>query len=439
MVALQLNCVEYMSAKERTAWWIRHQPPDERCSPSAPPSERDELDTDGQSNTVYESDAESTHSVPPKMLLKYGDGRPDIPISHWHYDGSRKPLSYASSKRESNISPQPNQSHRRSRSEQPVIRTSSRHLQPKDSASMRYPEEIRILPTRSPSTEPQRSAPAQQQRRSKSQPRHGYSPPKEPAPPLPLYPAPQHTPQTIQTPNPRNIYQSSVPPHAPQVAYSQTHPQYRGQDASRYTENLPHRSRSPPSIVYAPGPHSRSQYAPPALIHHQHGAPLPRYPIVRGSTFPAPQGSLASVNENMRAGSQRGPRGHPDPRLLASRSPSPSSQESGSTYYVLPTPGQKVQIIVSLRHILLYLHLFYLSCILGQSPDRSTMHTTSQAPSPTLSSHSKKHFFSRFFNIAEKLASVSDSRSSSGSTKRLRRHSVGASGKGRPPISAQPR
>ncbi|KIM86277.1 hypothetical protein PILCRDRAFT_816226 [Piloderma croceum F 1598] len=408
---------EYMSAKERTAWWIRHQPPDERYSPSAPPSERDELDTDAQSNTVYESDAESTHSVPPKMLLKYGDGRPDIPISHWHYDGNRKPLSYASSKREPNIAPsygQPNQSHRRSRSEQPVIRTSSRHLQPKDSASMRYPEEIRILPTRSPSTEPQRSTPAQPQRRSKSQPRHGYSPPKEPAPPLPLYPASQHTPQTIQTPNPRNIYQSSVPPHAPQVAYSQTHPQYRGQDASRYTENLPHRSRSPPSIVYAPGPHSRSQYAPPALIHHQHGAPLPRYPLVRGTTFPAPQGGLASVNESTRTGSQRAPRGHADPRLLASRSPSPSSQESGSTYYVLPTPGQKVQII---------------------SPDRSTMHSTSQAPSPTLSSHSKKPFFSRFFNIAEKLVSV-DSRSSSGSTKRLRRHSVGASAKGRPPTSA---
>src|ERR1700683_3683267 len=128
-----------MTAKERTSWWIRHQPSTERYSPSAPPSDRGELEPDSQSVTAFDSDAESTHSVPPKMLLKYGDGRPDIPISHWRHEQKREPLSHSSG------SPS-NQSHRRSRSEQPVNRTISRSLHPRDSASMRHPEEIRVLP-----------------------------------------------------------------------------------------------------------------------------------------------------------------------------------------------------------------------------------------------------------------------------------------------------
>ena len=306
-----------MTAKERTAWWIRHQPPSDRYSPSAPPSDRGELDDDAQSFTVFESDAESTHSVPPKMLLKYGDGRPDIPISHWHYERNREPLSHSGSQ------------HRRSRSEQPAHRTVSRQLQPRDGVSLHSPEEIRVLPSRS--NETPRPAPSQH-RRSKSQPRHGYSPPEEPVPSLPIYPS-QPTPY----------------PHAPQVAYSQTHPVYQGNNpyVSRYSENLPGRTRAPPSIVYAPGPHSRGHYAPPTLIHHQHGTPAPRYNY-SGGPFPATQRGLASVNENTKGGSQRGTRPARGAHFDDSRPPSRSSQNSGSTYYVLPTPGQKVQIIVSL-------------------------------------------------------------------------------------------
>jgi hypothetical protein len=72
------------TAMERTAWWIRQQALHlhRQYSPEAPPSDQGELDTDAQSIT----DSESTDSVPPRMLLKYHDGRRDIPISHWHYD-----------------------------------------------------------------------------------------------------------------------------------------------------------------------------------------------------------------------------------------------------------------------------------------------------------------------------------------------------------------
>jgi len=403
-----------MTAKERTAWWIRHQPSTERYSPSAPPSDRGELEPDSQSVTAFDSDAESTHSVPPKMLLKYGDGRPDIPISHWHHEHNREPLSHSSG------SPS-NQSHRRSRSEQPVNRTISRSLHPRDSASMRHPEEIRVLPSRS--SEAPRPASSQHHRRSKSQPRHGYSPPNEPAPPVPLYPSAQHTPQMINKPAPHHVYQTPVHPPAPQVAYSQTHPVYQGNPyASRYSENLPHHNRTPPSIVYAPGPHSRNHYAPPLLVHHQHGTPVPRFHYPGGQPFPSVQGGLASVNENMGNTGPRAARGHAPSHLDDSRSPTPSSQNSGSTYYVVPTPGQKVRVV---------------------TPDRSiyTATSTTQSPSPTHSGSSKKPFFSRFFHIAEKLASSdSQSRTSSSSGRRLhRRHSLGASAKGRPPIPNPPR
>jgi hypothetical protein len=45
----------------------------------------------------------------------------------------------------------------------------------------------------------------------------------------------------------------------------------------------------------------------------------------------------------------RAVRGHASSHLDDSRSPTPSSQNSGSTYYVVPTPGQKVRVVVSLH------------------------------------------------------------------------------------------
>lgn len=317
-----------MTAKERTEWWIRHHPPGQ-YSPSAPPSDRDDLEEDGQSYTVYDSDAESTHSVPPKMMLKFGDGRPDVPISHWHHDGEPR----HSLKRETDNSR--TQSHRRGRSEQPTM---GPHI---DAA---YPEEIRVLPSQfNPA---QQSPISHDRRRAKSQPRHGYSPPDEPAPPLPRYPPAQHT-QPIYTPTPRPIHVTPFLPHAPPVAFSQSHPAYHGKSAyaSRYPENPPQ------SIMNAPRPYSKNIHAPPIINHRPHGAPgiiysqsapLPRHPYAGAAPFPPAQVGLTSVDEEMLATrSRNGSRG---PARMAQsgaqfrrlHSPSRSSETSGSTFYMVP-------------------------------------------------------------------------------------------------------
>jgi len=410
---------EYMTAKERTEWWIRHHPSAEQYSPSAPPSDRDDLEEDGQSYTVYDSDAESTHSVPPKMLLKYGDGRPDIPISHWYHDedphhGSKRENDGAQSRTP------PHQSHRRGRSDQ-LMRPAGLHM---DATSAPYPEEIRVLPSQSTATP--KSATSQDRRRAKSQPRHGYSPPHEPAPPLPRYPS-QHTPtlHTIYTPTPRPMHPTTFLPPAPQVAYSQSHPMYHGRNAytSRQSENILHRNISPPSIAYA-SRHSKNNYAPPTMIHHQHGAPgltfsqsapLPRHPQApfQGGLTSVDEEILATRSKNGSRGLARMPMAQAGAHPRRSHSPSPS-EESSSTYYMVPSQsqGHKVQII---------------------PPDRSlyTATSTTQSPSPPHSSTSKKPFFSRFFNIAEKLASVDHSRSSSHGKRLQRRHSADASGRRR--------
>lgn len=71
---------QYRSARARTADWVtvHHNDPSNFLSPSVPPSLIDDSD-DGMS-TPSDSDF-SSHSVPPRMMLKYPDGRPDIPIS----------------------------------------------------------------------------------------------------------------------------------------------------------------------------------------------------------------------------------------------------------------------------------------------------------------------------------------------------------------------
>lgn len=71
---------QYRSARARTADWVTHHThePNYFVSPSVPPSLINDSD-DGMS-TPSDSDF-SSHSVPPRMMLKYPDGRPDVPIS----------------------------------------------------------------------------------------------------------------------------------------------------------------------------------------------------------------------------------------------------------------------------------------------------------------------------------------------------------------------
>ncbi|KAF8163659.1 hypothetical protein B0H34DRAFT_781293 [Crassisporium funariophilum] len=384
---------EYMSAHDRTAYW------DDCYSPNIPPSVLDGL-------------ADSSYSTPPKMVLRYNDGRPDVPIPH---PGS----GYSSLSRSQTLSYNHPQGRTRSGSsgESPLSHSSHSHRRGHEPRS---PEEIRILPsfggqvpTSSTSSRPNHS-------RSKSLPRTTDLR-RSPEPEVPFIP-PSH----MQTQSPYHPAQAplSSPPHQVSFAQAPWHPPRQG-----------HNKHAPPAIVYAPSHHThRPHYAPPPMYHHppqmgpngmiySHSAPVPgQYPPTYPTPYPSVGGAsshrhTASVQDvrpryNGAAGSRslgRSTRINP-----SSSQTSLNSQQSGSTYYVLPAHGQKVHVI-------------------APSPDQSIVTATSTTKSPTspyAQTFGRKPFFQRLFGFA-KFSSAGSSRGSSNGRKLHRRHSLGASSRHR--------
>jgi len=225
---------------------------------------------------------------------------------------------------------------------------------------------------------------------------------------------------------------------------------------------------SPPAIIYAPSSkHSRTHYAPPAIVYsppanaqmrghfpapgmsHSQSAPLPHHHHSHGShsssgshsqhdrSVQHPHVTSAVVHEEPREMGREKSRGrsidhhHPQdeserarggPRVhyphQRSRSRTPSDEfddgasvSSGGTYYILPAPGQKVQVI---------------------APNPKSLwtatSTTKSAHSPNSPSDYKKPFFQRIFHIPRfNTPSVESTRStgSRGGGKRLqRRHTL---------------
>jgi hypothetical protein len=68
----------YLAARARTAHWVDSLSGKALVAPSIPPSLVSDTD-DGLSS--QDSDAESSRSLPPRMVLRYPDGRPDVPVS----------------------------------------------------------------------------------------------------------------------------------------------------------------------------------------------------------------------------------------------------------------------------------------------------------------------------------------------------------------------
>src|SRR5712671_1110271 len=68
----------YLAARTRTANWVDSLSGRTLVAPSAAPSLVSDTD-DGLSS--QDSDAESSHSLPPRMILRYPDGRPDVAVS----------------------------------------------------------------------------------------------------------------------------------------------------------------------------------------------------------------------------------------------------------------------------------------------------------------------------------------------------------------------
>ncbi|KAJ7029334.1 hypothetical protein C8F04DRAFT_962911 [Mycena alexandri] len=397
---------DYRSSKERTKHWVhtRVEPPDQCYSPSAAPSIFHDPDFVPSSPA---SEAGSTHSMPPKMVLRYSDGRPDEPI----YQDGGQPLKRDGSKL------RPRES-LRSQASPPSNRSrSGSHGAP------RVPEEIRILPSH-PVDAPRSAAPSHA--RSKSLPRNTYSQIQDPMPDLPLPHPSQHS---------LSLGRAGLPPprHGPLVSFSQP-------PLPQPWHNAPGshgRHRSPPAIVYAPSHSSRPHYAPPAIYTHppkmgpngmiySHSAPVPssHYPPKYPTPYPsviAPSAHMSSVNEERRSGA-RTPNRRDRSRSRTGRQLSPASSTSsfsngsGSTYYVMPTGRQKVHVIVS-----------------DAPASVHTASSTTQSPtSPHSASSLKKPFFQRLLGFAEKRlfsSSGDSSRGSSRSSRRLhRRHSTGTGG-----------
>ncbi|PCH35144.1 hypothetical protein WOLCODRAFT_139755 [Wolfiporia cocos MD-104 SS10] len=490
---------EYMSARERTALWVHTHSKDGGIltflPPSAPPSAIS--DPDAPSYGPSDSDEESSRSLPPRMVLRFNDGRPDIPMTTDHIPTSAHTGRRSSSRRDMphrSSSPKQTPTHSRSKSgshipeganksPQAVRRHAqtlsyateehTRVLHPESPSRSQSPESIVILPSLQaadaplPPTKPavntsHRSQSSQTHSRSASAQAalaavnatvsSGSRPPAQPQQynGVPQAHSHQSSHRSIAAPSPRRAFDPSqipVPSSSPPIAYSHSHPLpstvYPGYaplhaSSSRSQTQLPY-SYSPPAIIYAPSSkHSRSHYTPPAIVysprsHHthqrsasshaapsitySHSAPLPQppYQSYSGSAqhYPAhgsshrsgsavPQepydmrhrqydGSHSRAGSSARVRTPAQPINYAPPPDVPPRSPSPAesdrdSRASGSTYYVLPTAGQKVKLVVP-----------------NSGSIYTATSTTKSAHSPrsprSAHSGSKKPFFQRIFSI----------------------------------------
>ncbi|KAF8120833.1 hypothetical protein EV363DRAFT_1367658 [Boletus edulis] len=411
----------FRSSKERTAYWVHSHSPlhDQFHSPDSPPSVVGELDE-------RDSDDDSTHSLPPKMVLRYGDGRADIPISHWHYGGAHGPH------RGPGARPRPHttyRSHDRARSAVDAYPPPHRYH---DHAAQHHhparhglprafednfstpPEEIHILPS-DPNAQPFRPTGTYRPRRASEPDRRQLPQPVPPGDePEVIEPLPPRFPSNHVEAPPPIMYSHSQHIHDPYDHHHPSHSHSRG-------------NRPPPSIVYAPRHHHASDhYAPPTIVYAPHKAPgmthtvsaptgsgFPQYPRIKATPYNPARSNLSSVYEEPRYG----PRGPIRREHSVSRPPSPlsdvASGESGGTYYIIPTPGQKVKVLV------------------GPEPSLYTASSTTKSASTPHSHYSvassggglKKPLFSRLMSFASDLRP---------SRKFLhRRHSLDNSSRGR--------
>jgi len=143
----------YKHPRDRTTDWVSRLPPKHAASdPTMPPSDTE--------SAVYssDSDAESSHSIPPRFLLRFPDGRQER-VSEGYYSNAnasqRSVRSRTTSGPVNNYGPPSSHHHSRSLSLHPTTtghpqghhRVSGPLLRPHTSNSnVRPPEDIRVLP-----------------------------------------------------------------------------------------------------------------------------------------------------------------------------------------------------------------------------------------------------------------------------------------------------
>lgn len=434
---------EFMSARERTAYWVQAHSsyPEALYSPSVPPSELGDL-----MPSSPPSDAGSSLSLPPKMVLRYNDGRPDIPIPHLNApfpprrhpqdgygpSGHRRPhMTAYNSHPISSVPIQPSYhtsggsgSHGSSPS-----RTHSRHHEPlgADSSS---PEEIRVLPSHAP-LPPRSAATSSRQRshhsRSKSLPRSAtdpYSPGEEVIEPLPAH---SHSkPAAYPPPSSYTLHTGPQVSFVPQAGPAPWAGVHSSNTSGKHSHG--HSANKVPPIVYAPSHNRRlPHYAPPAILHHaprrgpngmiySHSAPVP----IQTGPYPAPTGTGDYGERGRRDRTRSLGHGYVHQVQRSDDGEEGSDAESagsGSTYYVLPAAGQKVHVI-------------------APSPEQSVYTATSTTKSP--GSSPRKPFFQRLIHFA-KIASSAGGSSKGTGRKLHRRYSTSDTGRQRvPPAEPTP-
>ena len=515
---------EYMSARQRTAMWVqRHggRGTGDLLSPSVPPSILS--DSDAPSYGPSDSDNDSERSLPPRMVLRYGDGRPDKPIST-DYNHQSRARAYSNpgqhhlprGSRGSSaahhhhgpgdgfVNPSFSHSPPQARYAQTLSYASGRALVPgiqADLAAPPSPEHIVILP--SPQGEEAPPIPP-----NHPIPRAATIHSARPEQIIPTGVAPSHQPShhTIHAPSPRHAYNPSHAPSnntdSPASSYSHSHPSASAAhgntrpipnaNASRPGTALPY-AYSPPQIIYASSSRdSSSRYAPPQIVYtppsrndrmrtrgpapsitYSHSDPLPDHhnnpyyhSVGRSSAARAVHEEQPSGSDHARShGRSASTRGRPMARIPIERSPPRSRSEtpplsdagsktSGSTYYILPTPGQKVQIIVSpcpsfhqlapsvreeptevdekLPRSLLITILTQLP-LSPQDAGAPSIHTATTSTKAShhspISPHGPPHhknIFQKIFSIPKFAGSVDSRASSRSSSRRLhRRHTLG--------------
>jgi len=340
----------YHTARDRTNRWLEELDGVQFHSPGVSPLRLYNESESGEENKRSSlTTIESSHSIPPRLYLRYGDGRPKEPIPLM-YNSTQKHAPSKQHSRPSDIAPH----HHHHSSSKPHY---SRRVTDEE---LYEPELIRVLPSHSGSMS--RST---QHTRSKSLPRDAYGesnpvfshgvPPPLPAQRIisqPIYPPHNSTPQRI---SPRSSSQAQQGPAS--------------------------RGRNPPSIVYAPSGHSARQprYQPPLIYSHpptvgpngvvySHSAPSKQQTTPSVTTRgPPPPHSSRDGERRPRSKSETrskgGAKSFDEPRSRSrsrggvyaegstptASTPSLASDNSGSTYYVLPTGKQKIHVIVSVN------------------------------------------------------------------------------------------
>ncbi|KIY46960.1 hypothetical protein FISHEDRAFT_59977 [Fistulina hepatica ATCC 64428] len=444
---------EYMTSQERTAHWLQKVKGESPFrSPSVAPSKFE----DALFPSRPPSEAESSNSVPPRMLLRYGDGRPDEPIPHVsdiygavksnhsqqadvdmpQTRGHTMPLPSRHASRSTILghfegeAPTPRSHSSRSKNHRDKAHShSSSASRNKGPAVPPLAVDIPRSPRHgTPSHKRSRSLPLERKRSSRPSEHPALSAPSSHS----FHPAPMV--QSLSQDSARARHSSSASPKIkfiPSPWHSQAVQKELDERARRH---------HPPAIVYAPAHGSRAHYSPPAIYNHPPlisptgvvlSQPLPpsspavrpttsRYPPLVATPYPsagARQPSLPHLSQDGR--DEKDKRSHKSAKNSSIRSPSsqshkstvmgddmgrhhrrhnssPASDDSGSTYYVIPHAGQKVHVI---------------------NPEESICTSTTAVQSPASAAISpnvlKKPLIQRLLDLRPKLFSFASSSKSS--------------------------